>query len=68
MNKQYEKEFGEEKNRIINEYELRIQEIVKNVENTKNNLVNLIEQREFDMKNILDEKNSEILKLPEHPI
>ena len=65
MNKQYEKEFGEEKNRIINEYELRIQEIVQNVENTKNNLVNLIEQREFDMKNILDEKNSEILKLNE---
>ena len=65
ITKQYENEFSEEKNKIINGYELKIAEIVKNVENTKNNLVNLIEQREFDMKNILDEKNSEIFKLNE---
>ena len=65
LTKQYEKEFFDEKNKIIYEYEQKIEEIVKNVENTKNNLVNSIEQREFDMKNILDEKNSEIYKLNE---
>ena len=65
LSKQYEKEFSEEKNKIIHEYEEKIEEIVKNVENTKNNLVNLIEQREFDMKNILDEKNTQINKLSE---
>ena len=65
MSKQYEKEFFEEKNKIINEYELKIESIVTNVENTKNNLVNLVEQREFDLKNFLDEKNTEIFKLNE---
>ena len=65
MSKQYEKEFSEEKSKIINDYEIKIEEIVKSVESTKNNLMNLIEQREFDMKNILDEKNTEIFKLNE---
>ena len=65
MSKQYEKEFSEEKSKIINDYEIKIEEIVKSVESTKNNLMNLIEQREFDMKNILDEKNKEIFKLNE---
>ena len=66
MSKQYEREFSEEKNKIIIEYEGKIKEIVKNVENTKNNLVNLIEKREIDMKNIIDEKNKEINKLNEN--
>ena len=65
LSKQYEKEFNEEKTKIIHEYEEKIDQIVTNVENSKNNLVNLIEQREFDMKNILDEKNTQINKLSE---
>ena len=65
MTKQYEKEYNEEKSKIINEYESKIGEIVANVENSKNNLVNLIEKREFDMKNILNEKNAEINNLNE---
>lgn len=65
MTKQYEKEFSEEKSKIIHEYEEKIEQIVENVENMKNNLVNLIEKREFDMKNILNEKNNEINRLTE---
>ena len=56
MTKQYEDKFNDDKNKLIKEYEDKINNIVDNVECTKNKLLKLIDDREFDIKNILDSK------------
>ena len=63
INMQYENKYEEDKKKIINDYEQKIKEIVENVENSKNNLISFIDKIELDIKNVLELKNKEIMKL-----
>ena len=65
MTKQYEQKFNDDKEKLIKEYEDKINNIVDNVECTKNKLLKLVDDREFDIKNALDSKKSELNKLNE---
>ena len=65
MTKQYEQKFNDDKEKLIKEYEDKINNIVDNVECTKNKLLKLVDDREFDIKNALDTKKSELNKLNE---
>ena len=65
MTQQYEQKFNDDKNKLIKDYEDKINNIVENVECTKNKLLKLVDDREFDIKNILDTKKTELFKLNE---
>ena len=65
MTQQYEQKFNDDKNKLIKDYEDKINNIVDNVECTKNKLLKLVDDREFDIKNILDTKKTELFKLNE---
>ena len=60
MTPQYEKNFNEEKEKIIRDYENKINCICENIECQKDQLLKLVDDREIDMKTFLDEKKTQI--------
>ena len=60
---QYENKYEDDKKQIIDDYEQKIVQIVENVEKSKNSLISLIDKREIDIKDALEQKNGEIKKL-----
>ena len=60
MTSQYEKNFNDEKEKIIRDYENKINCICENIECQKDQLLKLVDDREIDMKTFLDEKKTQI--------
>ena len=60
---QYESKFEEEKNKIINDYQIKLAEMIEKFESSKNTLIESIDAREVEIKDILEIKNNEIRKL-----
>jgi N-terminal acetyltransferase B complex non-catalytic subunit len=62
---QNEQMLKEQRRNIIEEYETKIEGIVKDVEETKDKLIKLIDNREIDIKNIVDSNKMQIQNLNE---
>ena len=65
MMTQNEQMLKDQKQQIITEYEDRIEKIVNDVDVTKDKLLKLVDEREIDIKNIVDSNKTEIYKLNE---
>lgn len=65
MMTQNEQMLKDQKQQIITEYEDRIEKIVNDVDVAKDKLLKLVDEREIDIKNIVDSNKTEIYKLNE---
>lgn len=65
MMQQNEKMLNEQKNKLMENYEIKMSEIVNNVENTKENLIKLVDQRDIEIKTALEKSEEEIKRLNE---
>lgn len=65
MMSQNESMLKDQRDKITAEYENKINVIVTDVENTKDKLLKLVDDREIDVKNLMDTNKSEISKLNE---
>ena len=65
MMTQNEQMLKDQKQQIVSEYEDKIEKIVTDVDLTRDKLLKLVDEREIDIKNIIDSNKTEIMKLNE---
>ena len=63
LTSQYETKFEENKNELVKDFQEKMAQIIQKFESSKNDLIESIDNRESEIKDILEIKNNEINKL-----